>query len=71
MELLYLSRKDVEGLGISMKEVLEVVDQGFRLKGLGKTEMPPKPGIHPRPNCFVPCYARLRERSGIGGDKMG
>jgi ornithine cyclodeaminase/alanine dehydrogenase-like protein (mu-crystallin family) len=68
MELLYLSRKDVEGLGISMKEILEVVDQGFRLKGLGKTEMPPKPGIHPRPNCFVhamPAYVKEVESAGI------
>ncbi len=53
MELLYLSRKDVEGLGITMKEVIEVVDNGFRLKGMGKTEMPPKPGIHTRPNSFI------------------
>ncbi len=48
MELLYLSRKDVEGLGISMREVIEVVDQGFRLKGSGKTEMPPKNNIFRR-----------------------
>ena len=68
MELLYLSRKDVEGLGISMKEVLEVVDQGFRLKGLGKTEMPPKPGIHTRPNSFIhamPAYVKEVESAGI------
>lgn len=68
MELLYLSRKDVEGLGISMKEVLEAVDQGFRLKGLGKTEMPPKPGIHPRLNSFIhamPAYVKEVETAGI------
>lgn len=43
MEFLYLSRKNVEDLGITMKEVLKVVEHGFRLKGLSKTEMPPKP----------------------------
>jgi alanine dehydrogenase len=68
MELLYLSRNDVEGLGISMKEVLDVVDQGFRLKGLGKTEMPPKPGIHTRPNSFIhamPAYVKEVEAAGL------
>jgi len=68
MELLYLSRGNVEALGISMKEVLQVVDQGFRLKGLGKTEMPPKPGIHPRPNAFIhamPAYVKEVEAAGI------
>ena len=68
MELLYLSRKDVEGLGISMREVIEVVDQGFRLKGSGNTEMPPKPGIHPRPSSFIhamPAYVQEIESAGL------
>jgi ornithine cyclodeaminase/alanine dehydrogenase-like protein (mu-crystallin family) len=68
MELLYLSRKEVEGLGVSMKEVLDVVEQGFRLKGLGKTEMPPKPGIHTRANSFIhamPAYVREVEAAGM------
>ncbi len=68
MELLYLSRKDVEGLGITMKEVIEVVDNGFRLKGMGKTEMPPKPGIHTRPNSFIhamPAYVQEVESAGL------
>jgi ornithine cyclodeaminase/alanine dehydrogenase-like protein (mu-crystallin family) len=68
MELLYLSRTDVESLGISMREVLDVVDHGFRLKGLGKTEMPPKPGIHTRPNSFIhamPAYVKEVEAAGL------
>jgi ornithine cyclodeaminase/alanine dehydrogenase-like protein (mu-crystallin family) len=68
MDLLYLSRRDVEELGVSMKEVLAVVDDGFRLKGLGKTEMPPKPGIHPMPNAFIhamPAYVREIEAAGL------
>jgi len=68
MELLYLSRRDVEELGITMREVLTVVDHGFRLKGLGKTEMPPKPGIHPRPNAFIhamPAYVKEVEAAGL------
>jgi ornithine cyclodeaminase/alanine dehydrogenase len=29
------------------------VEEVLRLKGLGKTEMPPKPGIHTRPDAFI------------------
>lgn len=68
MEVLYLSRQDVEGFDISMREVLEIVDQGFRLKGLGKTEMPPKHGIHTRPHAFIhamPAYVREMEVAGL------
>ena len=53
MDLIYLSRADVEGLGMTMREVLDAVDDGFKAKGRGLTEMPPKPGVHPRPDCFI------------------
>jgi ornithine cyclodeaminase/alanine dehydrogenase len=53
---------------MSMKEVLAAVEEGFALKGLGKTEMPPKPGIHPRPDCFIhamPAYIKGQESAGL------
>ena len=68
MEFLYLSRRDIEGLEIGMSEVIKVVDQGFRLKGMGKTEMPPKPGIHTRPHAFIhamPAYVKEMEVAGL------
>jgi len=68
MEILYLSRRDIEGLEIGMSEVIKVVDQGFRLKGMGKTEMPPKPGIHTRPHAFIhamPAYVKEIEVAGL------
>lgn len=49
MEIRYLSRSDVASLAISMAEVIEVVEEGFRLKGMGQTQMPPKTAIHARP----------------------
>lgn len=58
----------MESLQISMKEVLEALDNGFRLRGLGKTEMPPKPGIHPRPDCFIhamPAYVQELDAAGL------
>ncbi len=68
MELVYLSRADVEGLGMSMREVLAALTLGFAAKGRGETEMPPKPGIHTRPDCFIhamPAYVRGLEAAGL------
>jgi ornithine cyclodeaminase/alanine dehydrogenase-like protein (mu-crystallin family) len=47
MSLLYLSRADVESLSLGLPEIIAVVEEGFRLKGLGQTEMPPKSSLHP------------------------
>jgi len=68
VDLIYLSRSDVEGLGVSMKAVLEALDRGFAAKGRGNVEMPPKPGIHPRPDCFIhamPAYVRELDVAGV------
>lgn len=68
MKFVYLSRRDVESLQMTMQDVLAAVDNGFRLKGRGKTEMPPKPGIHPRPNSFIhamPAYVQEVEAAGL------
>lgn len=42
MKVLFLKRKDIEPL-ISMSEVLNVVEQAFKEKGLKRVQMPPKP----------------------------
>ena len=68
MELVYLSQADVKGLDMSMREVLDALDLGFAAKGRGNTEMPPKPGIHTRPNCFIhamPAYVKELEVAGL------
>jgi ornithine cyclodeaminase/alanine dehydrogenase-like protein (mu-crystallin family) len=46
-ELLYLSQKDVVDVGLPMSEIIHALDIAFKEKGEGRTEMPPKPGIHP------------------------
>ena len=46
-QLLYLSQDDVTAVGITMVEIIETLEVAFREKGEGRTEMPPKPGIHP------------------------
>jgi ornithine cyclodeaminase/alanine dehydrogenase len=66
---LYLSRKDVEGLEIPMLEVIGALEQMFREKGEGRVEMPPKPGIHTRPNAFIHAMPAYIPRLGASGVK--
>ena len=46
-QLLYLSQADVAAVGVTMADVIEVLEVAFHEKGEGRVEMPPKPGIHP------------------------
>ena len=46
-QLLYLSQAEVAAAGPSMSEVIEALGTAFSEKGEGRSEMPPKPGIHP------------------------
>jgi ornithine cyclodeaminase/alanine dehydrogenase len=50
---LYLSRQDVETINLPMADIIEALDAMFKQKGAGETEMPPKPGIHTRPDAFI------------------
>ncbi len=53
LQVLYLSRKDIEEVSLSMAEIIDVVEKAFREKGEGRVEMPPKPGIHPKADAFI------------------
>jgi len=46
-ELLYLSQADVAAAGPAMADIIAALETAFAEKGAGRTEMPPKPGIHP------------------------
>lgn len=46
-EILYLSQAEVASVNLPMAEIIMALETAFREKGEGKTEMPPKPGIHP------------------------
>lgn len=47
LSLLYLSQADVAAVDLSMADIIQAVETAFREKGEGRTEVPPKPGIHP------------------------
>ncbi len=66
--LLYLSRADVESIGVSMAEIIDALDRMFVEKGEGRVEMPPKPGIHTRQDAFIhamPAYIPSLQSAGI------
>ncbi len=66
--ILHLSRADIEGLGISVADVISKLEAAFAAKGRGEVEMPPKPGIHPRPDSFIhamPAYVRSSDIAGL------
>ena len=61
MSLLYLTRDEVARLLPAVPEQLDLVEETYRAVGAGRVELPPKPGIHPRPDSFIhamPAYLR-------------
>ena len=66
--VLYLSREDVEATRLPMTEIIDGLEAMFREKGNGRVEMPPKPGIHPRPDAFIhamPAYIPSLQAAGL------
>ena len=68
-ELLYLSRSDIELVGLSMARVVEVVEDSLVQKGSGNVEMPPKPGIHTQPGAFIHAMPAFIRTTGAAGMK--
>ncbi len=67
-KVLYLSRNTVEEINLPMSEIIRVLEDVFKEKGEEKVEMPPKPGIHPRPDAFIhamPAYIPSLESAGV------
>jgi ornithine cyclodeaminase/alanine dehydrogenase len=69
MDLLYLSRADVEQVGLPMPAIIDALEAMFREKGEGGTEMPPKPGIHTRPDAFLHAMAAYLPGTNAAGIK--
>jgi len=63
----YLSRAEVEAVGLSAVEVVAILEAAFRAKRAGDVEMPPKVGVHPRGDAFIhamPAY--ISETDAVG-----
>jgi ornithine cyclodeaminase/alanine dehydrogenase len=52
-KILYLSQAEVASTGVTMKEIVATLEIAFREHGNARTEMPPKPGVHTRPDAFI------------------
>jgi ornithine cyclodeaminase/alanine dehydrogenase-like protein (mu-crystallin family) len=68
MELLYLSQQDVRAVNLGIEKIIELVEHAFIEKGKGQVEMPPKPGIHTRPDAFIhamPAFIPAMKSAGI------
>jgi ornithine cyclodeaminase/alanine dehydrogenase-like protein (mu-crystallin family) len=64
----YLSRADVEAVGLAGVQVIEILQDVFRAKREGAAEMPPKIGVHPRGDAFIhamPAYLESADAVGI------
>jgi ornithine cyclodeaminase/alanine dehydrogenase-like protein (mu-crystallin family) len=67
--LLYLSQADVVAVGLSMADIIAALEVAFKAKAEGRTEMPPKPGVHPGGgNNFIhamPAYIEDLKSAGV------
>jgi ornithine cyclodeaminase/alanine dehydrogenase-like protein (mu-crystallin family) len=64
----YLSRADVEAVGLTSLEVVDILEGAFRAKRAGDVEMPPKVGVHPREDAFIhamPAYLAGMDAVGL------
>lgn len=68
-EALYLSRFDIESLGIPIGEVIRIVEDAFYEKSEDRTEVPPKPGIHPQKDAFIHAMPAFIPKMGVAGVK--
>ena len=68
LKLLYLSQEDVRTVALDIKTIIDLLEKAFHEKGVGKVEMPPKPGIHTQPDAFIhamPAYIPSLRSAGI------
>jgi ornithine cyclodeaminase/alanine dehydrogenase-like protein (mu-crystallin family) len=67
-EFLYLSQAEVRELQLPMADIVAALERMFHEKGEGRVEMPPKPGVHTRPDAFLhamPAYIPAQNAVGM------
>lgn len=68
-QILYLSRSDMDRAGPSMSEIVDLLDQGFKLKGQGKVVLPPKHWLERSDDRFYSAMSSYIPELGFGGCK--
>lgn len=67
-EMLVLNRADLDGLGVTWTEIVDVLDDAFAQKARGLVQNPPKPKVASRDDSFVhamPAYLGGSDRLGL------
>ncbi len=67
-KILFLGGAVIERLNVGLADMIEAMEIGFRDKSAGLVELPLKPTIHPRPECFIralPGYLKSRDVAGL------
>src|SRR5436305_3287033 len=67
--LLYLSNADVEHTGLSTVVAIEAVEFALIEHAHGRTEMPPKIGVHPEPGALLHAMPAYVQRAAAAGMK--
>lgn len=68
IEFLYLSQEEVIEVGLTLQEVLKIVEDVLKEHGLKKYENPPKPAVHTLPDAFIhamPGYLPRKDAAGL------
>ena len=66
--MLVLNRADLESLGLTWAEIIDVLEDAFTQKAAGLVRNPPKPKVSPREDSFIhamPAYLGGSDRVGI------
>lgn len=67
-EILYLSEQDVAEINLPAEQMIKLAAEVLQQKHAGRTEMPPKFGVHPRPQSFLhamPGYLEQQDSVGL------
>lgn len=67
-EMLVLGRDELQSLGLTWTDVVDVLEDAFRQKAAGLVQNPPKPAVRPRADAFInamPAYLGGSDRVGI------
>ena len=67
--ILYLSRNDVESLGLGLPDIVSLLEFAFREKAAGRTAMPPKHWIERSPDTFYSAMTSYIPALGTAGCK--
>lgn len=66
MQVKILSKDQVASLGLTMREIMDALIEGWKIRATEEVELPAKIGIHPRKDCYIhamPCYVKKIDTS--------